>query len=119
MGGDGRLSEIRMTHYSPWGQRPSPAAQLPPQRCLAPAEHAQAQPPSHRTLVPTHHLPMPRSRPSPPTTALPWYYWVIFGLYEPLLAMCGFLGAMVDPKKVRTAFVHASGVAGDSTRQPP
>ena len=35
------------------------------------------------------------------TTALPWCYWVIFGLYEPLLAISGFLGAVFDPKKVR------------------
>ncbi|KAI9063297.1 hypothetical protein FKP32DRAFT_1592741 [Trametes sanguinea] len=43
------------------------------------------------------------SRAGPPTTALPWFYWLIFGLYEPLLAICGFLGAMVDPKKAHDA----------------
>ncbi|KAH9943484.1 uncharacterized protein BXZ73DRAFT_97524 [Epithele typhae] len=31
--------------------------------------------------------------------ALPWAYWAIFGLYEPLLAVSGFLGAIVNPKK--------------------
>lgn len=36
-----------------------------------------------------------------PHTALPWFYWLIFGLYEPLLAISGFLGAVFDPKKVR------------------
>ena len=35
-----------------------------------------------------------------PTTALPWSYWILFGLYEPLLAISGFVGAVADPKKV-------------------
>ena len=34
------------------------------------------------------------------TAALPTGYWVIFGLYEPILAVSGFLGALADPKKV-------------------
>ncbi|KAI0723254.1 hypothetical protein C8Q76DRAFT_389434 [Earliella scabrosa] len=38
-----------------------------------------------------------------PHTALPWFYWLIFGLYEPLLAISGFLGAVFDPKKAHDA----------------
>ncbi|EJF61191.1 hypothetical protein BD309DRAFT_957006 [Dichomitus squalens] len=38
-----------------------------------------------------------------PTTALPWIYWVLFGLYEPLLAIMGFAGAMADPKTIHDA----------------
>ena len=46
---------------------------------------------------------MAASRDLRPTTALPGFYWAIFGLYEPLLAISGFLGALADPKKVRDA----------------
>ena len=42
-----------------------------------------------------------------PSTALPWGYWVIFGLYEPVLAVSGFIGALADPKKVSIrTFMH-------------
>ena len=34
------------------------------------------------------------------TTALPCGYWIIFGLYEPMLSISGFVGALADPKKV-------------------
>ncbi|KAI0650761.1 hypothetical protein C8Q79DRAFT_998535 [Trametes meyenii] len=47
---------------------------------------------------------MPRSRPlGPPATALPSLYWGVFGLYEPMLSISGFLGAMADPKKAHDA----------------
>ncbi|RDX55564.1 hypothetical protein OH76DRAFT_1396952 [Lentinus brumalis] len=42
-------------------------------------------------------------RASRPATALPWAYWVIFGLYEPALSISGFLGALFDPKKAHDA----------------
>lgn len=45
---------------------------------------------------------MSPSRSGPPATALPWGYWLVFGLYEPLLAICGFVGALADPKGVRS-----------------
>lgn len=33
-------------------------------------------------------------------TALPTFYYVVFGLYEPLLTSLGFMGALFDPKTV-------------------
>ncbi|KAI0921845.1 hypothetical protein AcW1_004293 [Taiwanofungus camphoratus] len=33
-----------------------------------------------------------------PSSALPPFYWFVFGLYEPFLTFCGFLGALRDPK---------------------
>ncbi|KAH9853523.1 hypothetical protein C2E23DRAFT_884698 [Lenzites betulinus] len=45
---------------------------------------------------------MSPSRPGP-SAALPWGYWLVFGLYEPVLAICGFLGALSDPKKAHDA----------------
>lgn len=36
-----------------------------------------------------------------PTSAIPTFYYVFFGIYEPILTVTGFLGAMADPKKVR------------------
>lgn len=36
------------------------------------------------------------------TAALPCGYWIIFGLYEPMLSISGFVGALADPKKVST-----------------
>ena len=38
--------------------------------------------------------------PAHPTTALPTFYYVVFGLYEPLLTSLGFIGALFDPKTV-------------------
>lgn len=35
-----------------------------------------------------------------PSSALPPFYWFVFGLYEPFLTFCGFLGALRDPKTV-------------------
>jgi len=35
----------------------------------------------------------------PPTSAIPGLYWLIFGLYEPLLTIAGFFGVVLDPKK--------------------
>ena len=35
-----------------------------------------------------------------PTSAIPTFYYVLFGIYEPLLTLTGFLGALADPKKV-------------------
>ncbi|OBZ70392.1 hypothetical protein A0H81_09970 [Grifola frondosa] len=40
------------------------------------------------------------SPPAMPPSALPPCYWLIFGCYEPLLALCGLLGVLVNPKKV-------------------
>ncbi|OCH92941.1 hypothetical protein OBBRIDRAFT_790800 [Obba rivulosa] len=37
--------------------------------------------------------------PAPPSSALPTFYWLVFGVYEPFLTLCGFLGALADPKK--------------------
>ncbi|PIL37102.1 hypothetical protein GSI_00794 [Ganoderma sinense ZZ0214-1] len=37
------------------------------------------------------------------TTALPCGYWIIFGLYEPMLSISGFVGALADPKKAHDA----------------
>ncbi|KAI0796716.1 hypothetical protein C8Q75DRAFT_729587 [Abortiporus biennis] len=34
-----------------------------------------------------------------PTSAIPPFYWLIFGWYEPLLTVGGFLGAMLYPKE--------------------
>ncbi|KAI0750736.1 hypothetical protein C8Q80DRAFT_1153693 [Daedaleopsis nitida] len=59
------------------------------------------------------------------TTALPWFYWLIFGLYEPLLAISGFIGALFDPKKVRhpprllaLSSFHASPIQGPRCTSP-
>ena len=38
--------------------------------------------------------------PARPTTALPTFYYIVFGLYEPLLTSLGFIGALFDPKTV-------------------
>lgn len=38
-----------------------------------------------------------------PTSAIPTFYYVLFGIYEPILTVTGFLGAIADPKKVCTA----------------
>ena len=38
--------------------------------------------------------------PAHPTTALPIFYYVVFGLYEPLLTSLGFVGALLYPKMV-------------------
>ncbi|KAH9844256.1 uncharacterized protein C8Q71DRAFT_696888 [Rhodofomes roseus] len=35
---------------------------------------------------------------SAPSTALPTFYFAVFGLYEPLLTILGFMGAVLDPK---------------------
>ncbi|KAH9951637.1 hypothetical protein B0H21DRAFT_716847 [Amylocystis lapponica] len=35
----------------------------------------------------------------PPTSAIPGFYWLVFGWYEPLLTICGFFGAVIDPKQ--------------------
>ena len=36
-----------------------------------------------------------------PSSAIPPFYYVLFGIYEPILTVSGFLGALLDPKKVR------------------
>ncbi|KZT12501.1 uncharacterized protein LAESUDRAFT_689068 [Laetiporus sulphureus 93-53] len=36
---------------------------------------------------------------STPSTALPTFYWLVFGVYEPLLTSLGFMGAVFDPKR--------------------
>lgn len=33
-------------------------------------------------------------------TAIPRFYFLMFAVYEPLLTLVGFAGALVDPKKV-------------------
>ena len=33
-------------------------------------------------------------------SAIPRFYFLMFAVYEPLLTLVGFLGALVDPKKV-------------------
>ncbi|KAI5124937.1 hypothetical protein M0805_007364 [Coniferiporia weirii] len=33
-----------------------------------------------------------------PGSAIPTFYYVLFGIYEPLLTITGFVGALVDPK---------------------
>lgn len=48
-----------------------------------------------------------------PTTALPTFYYIVFGLYEPLLTSLGFMGALFDPKTVSdqpVALVEGSSV---------
>ncbi|CAL1700798.1 unnamed protein product [Somion occarium] len=35
----------------------------------------------------------------PPTSAIPGFYWVVFGWYEPLLTLLGFIGAILYPKE--------------------
>lgn len=35
-----------------------------------------------------------------PTSAIPKFYYLLFGVYEPLVTVTGFLGAIADPKKV-------------------
>ncbi len=39
-----------------------------------------------------------------PRSALPPLYYAIFGIYEPTLTAMGFIGALMDPIKVRTVF---------------
>src|SRR5579863_7946182 len=41
---------------------------------------------------------MPLSR----SSALPPVYYSIFGVYEPAVTLLGFIGALIDPTKVRT-----------------
>ena len=36
-------------------------------------------------------------------SALPPFYFVIFGIYEPLLTGMGFIGALMDPIKARNS----------------
>lgn len=36
----------------------------------------------------------------PYTSAIPTFYWIVFGLYEPLLALGGSIGALLYPKQV-------------------
>lgn len=45
-----------------------------------------------------------------PTSAIPTFYYVLFGIYEPLLTVTGFLGAVVDPKKVCTIAYCSVGI---------
>lgn len=33
-------------------------------------------------------------------SAIPHFYFLMFAVYEPLLTLVGFLGALIDPKKV-------------------
>ncbi|GBE79689.1 hypothetical protein BKA93DRAFT_722917 [Sparassis latifolia] len=35
-----------------------------------------------------------------PTSAIPTFYWIMFGCYEPMLTTMGFLGALANPKKI-------------------
>lgn len=35
-------------------------------------------------------------------SAIPDFYWVVFGWYEPFLAFAGCLGALLFPKQVRS-----------------
>jgi len=35
-----------------------------------------------------------------PTSAIPAFYYIVFGWYEPILAILGFVGAMMYPKSV-------------------
>jgi hypothetical protein len=39
-----------------------------------------------------------------PRSALPPLYYAIFGIYEPTLTAMGFIGALMDPIKVRIVF---------------
>ncbi|KAH8113239.1 hypothetical protein DFH11DRAFT_1705250, partial [Phellopilus nigrolimitatus] len=34
-----------------------------------------------------------------PTSAIPTFYYVLFGIYEPLLTLTGFIGAIASPQK--------------------
>ncbi|EJD01123.1 uncharacterized protein FOMMEDRAFT_158257 [Fomitiporia mediterranea MF3/22] len=34
-----------------------------------------------------------------PRSAIPTFYYIFFGIYEPILTVTGFLGALADPKK--------------------
>ena len=36
-----------------------------------------------------------------PNSAIPMFYWLMFGWYEPLLALGGCVGALLYPKEVR------------------
>jgi len=36
----------------------------------------------------------------PHTSALPGFYWLVFGWYEPLLCSLSFIGALVNPKQI-------------------
>ena len=52
--------------------------------------------------LPSDHLPlnvMSRTQPS----AIPTFYWITFGFYEPFLALGGSIGALLYPKQVRRA----------------
>ncbi|EMD40771.1 hypothetical protein CERSUDRAFT_80426 [Gelatoporia subvermispora B] len=40
-----------------------------------------------------------QATPPPPSSALPTFYWLVFGVYEPLLTLCGFMGVLADPKQ--------------------
>ncbi|THH11477.1 hypothetical protein EW145_g620 [Phellinidium pouzarii] len=33
-----------------------------------------------------------------PKSAIPMFYYALFGIYEPLLTVTGFIGALIDPK---------------------
>lgn len=44
--------------------------------------------------------------PMPPTTALPTFYWLVFGCYEPLLSVGGSIGALLYPEQVRSWFAR-------------
>ena len=35
------------------------------------------------------------------TSAIPTFYWLTFGFYEPFLALGGSIGALLYPKQVR------------------
>lgn len=73
-------------------------------------QHAAWSPPHpaglSRCPLPVAHLHLRHAHtsytmpPAHPTTALPIFYYVVFGLYEPLLTSLGFMGALLYPKTV-------------------
>lgn len=40
----------------------------------------------------------------PHDSALPLFYWLVFGCYEPLLTIGGAVGALLYPKEVSSEF---------------
>ncbi|EPQ59458.1 hypothetical protein GLOTRDRAFT_35098 [Gloeophyllum trabeum ATCC 11539] len=40
---------------------------------------------------------------SPPQSAIPGFYYAVFGFYEPFLTLLGLMGTIVDPKRTHDA----------------
>jgi hypothetical protein len=43
-----------------------------------------------------------------PTSAIPTFYYIVFGIIEPLITFASLLGGILDPGKVRTSYEIAN-----------